>query len=297
MKFKAAVVCLLVFLILPSLLFADDYVIGDGDGLEVSVWGEKQLDANVTVRPDGKITIAGIGDVVASGFTPMALSSNLSEKLKKIVKEPIVTVTVSHITNNKIYVFGGGVVPAGNVSTGGNSSEGSDTAESISSSGVYTLPGRTTLLKFLTSLKMLKSADLTGAFIIRGGKRLDVDFYDLFMKADLSKDIALKADDMIFVPDNARNKIYVMGAVNKPTAIPYWKGMRILDVILDAQGFTKFARENSVVVLRKIQGVHPRGKETQEIVVKVNDLMKDGDISQNISLMPADLVMVKEGIF
>jgi polysaccharide export outer membrane protein len=290
---KAGVICLLFLLMLPAVLFADDYVIGDGDGLQIAVWGEPAVSTGATVRPDGKITLPGIGDVVASGFTPMALSANLSEKLRKMVKEPIVTVTVTHITNNKIYVFGGGVVPAGNVSAGGNSSGGSDTAESILSSGVYPLPGRTTLLKFLSGLGMLRSADLSGAYIIRQGKKLDVDFYDLFIKADLSRDIALKADDMIYIPDNTHNKIYVMGAVNKPTAIPYWRGMKILDIILDAGGFTKFARENSVLILRKVPGK----EATKDITVKVGDLMKDGDLSQNIPLMPGDFVIIKEGIF
>src|SRR5208283_5402357 len=97
-----------LLLMVPVLLFADDdYVIGDGDGLKISVWGEPGVSTEAIVRPDGKITLPAIGDVTASGFTPMALNEKLAEKLKEVVNKPIVTVTVTGITNNKIYVFGG----------------------------------------------------------------------------------------------------------------------------------------------------------------------------------------------
>ncbi len=291
MNLKAGVICLLFLLMMPAVIFADDYVIGDGDGLQISVWGEPSVSTGAVVRPDGKITLPGIGDVVASGFTPMALSGKLAEKLREFVNKPIVTVTVTGITNSKIYVFGGGVMPAVGATIEKGPSESS--AQSVLVSGVYPLPGRTTLLKFLSGLRLLGNSDLERAYILRDGKRLDVDFYALFIKADLSKDIPLKAEDMIFIPDNTHNKIYIMGAVNSPKSVSYWRGIRILDAILDSGGFTKFARENSVLILRK----DSQKEATKEVTVKVKDLMKDGDLSQNITLMPGDFVIVKEGIF
>ncbi len=290
MKILFLMLCIAVIVSVPVVGSADDYIIGDGDELQISVWGEHQLDAKVTVRPDGKITLPGIGDAEASGFAPMALGQKLAERLESFVKKAIVTVTVAKITNNKIYVFGGGVAPG----QSGKEAEGagkSGSTQSFWSAGVYDLPGRTTLLKFLTGLGNLRGADLENAYIIRGGNKLDVDFYALFMKAELSKDVALKPDDMIFLPDNSNNKIYVMGAVNAPKAVFYWKGIKILDVILDAGGFTKFASENSVVVMRK------DADQKKTINVKVKDLMKEGDLGQNISLLPGDFVIVKEGIF
>src|SRR5512136_954725 len=98
-------------LVAPTAAFCGDYVIGEGDGLVIAVWGVKDLDASVKVRPDGKITIPGLGDVKASGFTPTALQTDLAERLKTLVKNPIVTVTVREITNSKVYIFGGGVAP------------------------------------------------------------------------------------------------------------------------------------------------------------------------------------------
>jgi polysaccharide export outer membrane protein len=195
------------------------------------------------------------------------------------------------ITNNKIYVFGGGVAQGLGSGKEGEGAGKSSSTPSFWSAGVYNVPGRTTLLKFLTSLGNLRGADLEHAYIIRDGKKLDVDFYALFMKAELSRDVALKPEDMIFLPDNTNNQIYVMGAVNNPKSVFYWKGIKVLDVILDAGGFTKFASENSVVVMRK------DGDQKKIITVKVKDLMKEGDLGQNISLLPGDFVIVKESIF
>ena len=295
MKKILFIVAILIQCIFAVNCFSDeDYVIGDGDGLSISVWGESQLNVQVTVRPDGKITMPAIGDVTASGYTPKRLSETLNEKMQDFVKKPIVTVSVMQITNNKIYVLGGGVLPAGaNTNEGMPAGSSKSQMLSVMYSGVYNLPGRTTLLKFLSGVNMLANADLEQAYILRGGKKIDVDFYDLFIKADISKDIPLKAEDIIYLPSNEHNKIYVMGAVSTPKMVAYRKGIRILDIILDAGGFSKFASENNVLVLRK-QGDKDSMKE---IVVKAKNLMKDGDLSQNIPMMPGDFVIVKESIF
>lgn len=264
MRYLFITVLLLFF---PVLACSDDYVIGDGDGLQIAVWDTPQLSTGATVRPDGKITLPGVGDVVASGLTPVQLSERLTVKLKDFVKKPIVTVTVQGITNNKVYVFGGGA------------------------SGVFNMPDRTTLLKFLTKFGALKNADLQGAYLVRNGKKVEVDFYTLYIKGDLSKDIPLHAEDILYIPDNELNKIYVMGAVTSPRSVLYREGLRILDVILECGGFTKFAKENSVLVMRK------DGNQVKEIEVRVKDVMKDGELSKNIGLLPGDFVVVKESIF
>jgi len=107
----ARLLILLVTLLLgiPPFAQAGDYVIGEGDSLDIAVWGVKELSVAAKVRPDGKITVPGLGDVEASGKTPVALQSSLTVRLKELVKNPIVTVAVTGITNSKVYIFGGGV--------------------------------------------------------------------------------------------------------------------------------------------------------------------------------------------
>jgi polysaccharide biosynthesis/export protein len=278
---RKVLIILSLCLVFPVAAFAetDDYVIGDGDSLQIAVWGSPELSAGAVVRPDGKITLPGVGDVVASGFTPEDLSKKLAEKLESVVKTAIVTVTVTGITNNKVYVFGGGV---------------EQTVQGATYSGVHFLPARTTLLKFLCQLGNLSNADLKRTYIMRNNKKLDADVYGLFVKGDLSKDIFLKAEDIIYMPNNELNKIYIMGAVNSPKYIFHREGIRILDAILEAGGFTKFAKENDVLVLRKSS---EGAEKMEELRLQVKDLMKEGDLRQNVTLMPGDFVIVKEGIF
>lgn len=245
-----------------------DYVIGDGDSLQISVWGVPELSTAAAVRPDGKITMPAVGDVVATGLTPTQLSEKLTKELETYVKKPIVTVSVSGITNNKVYVFGGGT-----------------------STGAFDLSRRTTLLKFLANLGGMQKADLERAYLMRDGKNLDIDFYDLFVKGDLSKDIELRAEDLIYIPDNEEMKIYIMGAVGTPQYIFYREGIRILDAILESGGLTKFAKERRVIVLRKVDG------ETTELRVNARDLMNQGDLKQNIELRRGDFIIVQEGLF
>jgi polysaccharide export outer membrane protein len=97
---KKTMAMTLFLLLVPALAVGSDYVIGDGDGLTISVWGVQDLSLSAKVRPDGKITIPALGEVRAAGLTPVKLQDKLTEKLKNLVKNPVVTVIVSEITNN-----------------------------------------------------------------------------------------------------------------------------------------------------------------------------------------------------
>ncbi len=72
---------------------SSDYRVGPGDMLNVVVWHNAEVSGQMPVRPDGRISVALVGDVVAAGKTPMALADELKEKLKPFIKDPIVTVT------------------------------------------------------------------------------------------------------------------------------------------------------------------------------------------------------------
>ena len=279
-------VFLLLGLLLATSVLAADYIIGEGDTLSIAVWGEKDLSLSVKVRPDGKITIPPIGELSAANMTANNLQSILTEKLRSIVKKPIVSVAVTEITNNKVYIFGGGV-----------------------NSGVYSLTQRTTLLQLLCQLGQreapaagvpaasvasaggVRDADLKNAYILRKGEKVKQNFYDLFIKGQTSEDFAIEPNDAIFIPAYIDRNVYVMGAVNTPRAIEYREGLTIMEAILGAGGFTKFASPNDTVLYRK------ESNKDKAITVKVKRLMYDGDLTQNVLLKPGDYVVVKEGIF
>ena len=219
----------MLLFILPLISHAGDYVIGEGDGLEIAVWGVKDLTFPVKVRPDGKITVPGLGDVAASGQTPPQLQASLTGKLKELVKNPIVTVTVSNINNSKVYIFGGGI-----------------------KAGVFDLLQRTTLLQLLCTISDVKTADLAKAYLYRKGKKIKEGFYKLFITGDTSEDVQLESGDSLFIPLMLDKNVYILGAVNTPKAIEYREGMRVMEAILEAGGFTKLADQNDVVNWRKV---------------------------------------------
>ena len=263
-------ICFIVlfYLLVSTQVFAGDYVIGDGDGLDISVWGVPELSVGTIVRPDGKITLPAVGDVMATGLTPVELGRDLTKVLDSYVKKPIVTVAVSGITNNRIYISGGGVP-----------------------STVINLSGRTTLFKLLCSLDGVENADMKHARLMRNNKQQDIDIYALFVDGEITRDIELQSEDILYLPTNEKNKVYVVGAVNNPTYIIYREGLRILDAILECGGFSKYAKESAVLILRK-----NAGKDTR-IKINIEDLVSDGDLAQNIELARGDYVIVQEGIF
>src|SRR3989344_1073457 len=82
------------------------YVVQPGDILLILVWKEKDLQAEVTVRPDGGLNFPLVGDVSASGKTIEQLRKDLAARLTKYVPDPVVTVAVKQSAGNKIYVVG-----------------------------------------------------------------------------------------------------------------------------------------------------------------------------------------------
>src|SRR5690606_1597076 len=84
----------------------DGYEVQPGDILEVSVWKEEDLQRQVLIRPDGYFSFPLVGDVDASGKTVGDLREEISARLERYIPDLVVTVTVSDIQGNKIYVLG-----------------------------------------------------------------------------------------------------------------------------------------------------------------------------------------------
>jgi polysaccharide biosynthesis/export protein len=105
----------------------DQYIIGPEDVLSIYVWREESLTKTLPVRMDGKISLPLLDDVQAAGMTPLQLKSELTEKLKKYIDDPTVTVTVAEANSFKVYILG-----------------------EVNKPGVQILRSETTLLKLIT---------------------------------------------------------------------------------------------------------------------------------------------------
>ena len=85
---------------------AEDYQLQPGDQIEVSVWGEEELQRTVLVRPDGKFAFPMAGEITAAGRSPLETQIELTRKLLTFIPEAVVTVSVTGFEGNKIYVIG-----------------------------------------------------------------------------------------------------------------------------------------------------------------------------------------------
>jgi polysaccharide export outer membrane protein len=86
-------------------------------------------------------------------------------------------------------------------------------------------------------------------------------------------------------------QVRVLGQAVQPRSIPYRDRMTLLDVILEAGGLTEFAAGNRSRLIRNVGG------ESREIRVRLDDLVRKGDIEHNIALQPGDILIIPEAVF
>jgi polysaccharide biosynthesis/export protein len=83
-----------------------EYTVKPGDVLAIAVWKEPDLQGPVLVRPDGAFSFPLAGQVDARGKTVMQLQQTVTDRLKKFISDPVVTVSVQQVNGNKVYVIG-----------------------------------------------------------------------------------------------------------------------------------------------------------------------------------------------
>jgi polysaccharide biosynthesis/export protein len=159
-----------------------DYVIGPSDVLSIIFWREKDLTSDVLVRPDGKFSMPLLNDVQAAGFTPEQLRQQLTAEAKRYVEDPVVTVVVKQINNNRVFVMG-----------------------QVRNPGPIALAGPTTVLQVLAMAGGFTDfADRNHVVVTRidngAQKSFAFSYDDVVKKAKLAGNLVLKAGDTIVVP-------------------------------------------------------------------------------------------------
>ena len=158
------------------------YVIGPDDQLSIVYWREKDLSADVVVRPDGFISLPLLNDVQASGLTPEQLRVAITQGATKFVEEPTVSVVVKAINSRKVFITG-----------------------QVGKPGPYPLAAPTTVLQLIaTAGGIAEYADKKKIVVVRkeNGKETTRRFnYDDVMKGkNLAQNIELMPGDSIIVP-------------------------------------------------------------------------------------------------
>ena len=165
---------------MPASQAGPSYVIGPQDTLYISVWKEPDLTETLPVRADGMISMPLLNDVQAAGLTPMQLGSALTEKLKKYVSDPRVTIVVTQMNSQRVYVTGEVLHP-----------------------GAMNLTPNMTVLQALSSAGFTQFASTKGIYVLRNEngveRKLPVNYKKL-IKGEGGQNIALKPGDTIVVP-------------------------------------------------------------------------------------------------
>lgn len=158
------------------------YVIGPEDVLDINVWKEPDMTRTVPVRPDGKISLPLINDVQAAGSTPQQLASTVKEKLRKYVQDPQVTVIVTAINSQRIFVVG----------------------EVLRAGAFPLIPGMTVLQALSSAGGFTTFADVKKIHVMRvvDGKHVNLAFnYKEVLKGDNpDQNIKLEPGDTVIVP-------------------------------------------------------------------------------------------------
>ncbi len=160
---------------------SDSYLIGPSDVLTITVWKEQTLSGTMLVRPDGMISISLLGDVQASGMTPLQLADQITTKLKKYIQDPKVSVVISQIHSKVVYMLGEVVKPGAVEMT-----PGMGLLEAVASAGGLTAYANTRKIYILrkdTGLQL----------------RIPVN-YKQALKGESTLNLVLKPGDTIVVP-------------------------------------------------------------------------------------------------
>src|SRR5208282_721723 len=149
--------------------------------LKISVWKEPDMSVNLPVRPDGKISMPLLDDVQAAGLTPMQLGASIKEKLKKYVADPRVTVVVTAMNSQRIFVTG-----------------------EVTHSGAMALLPNMTMLQALSSAGFTQFANVKGIYLLRteNGQqvKLPFNYKEVVRGKHPEQNILLKPGDTVVVP-------------------------------------------------------------------------------------------------
>jgi polysaccharide export outer membrane protein len=158
------------------------YVIGTDDVLAIVYWKDKEMTSEAQVRPDGRIALPLINEVVAAGLTPEQLREKLTEESKKYMEDANITVVVRQINSRKAFITG-----------------------EVNKPGTYPLTSPITVMQLIAMAGGLREyADAKRIVIMRteNGKptSLRFNYKDVIDGKNLEQNIQLKPGDTVVVP-------------------------------------------------------------------------------------------------
>lgn len=224
------------------------------------------------VRPDGRTSFPFIGDIKVAGLTVEEVRKVINEKYRYYVRNLEITVVIERVVNPTIFVSG-----------------------EVNGPGDLTITGPLYLSQVVSRAKGLTpTADGKHVLVIRRfGVSKPVIFYvnldAVLIKGDISKDVLLIEDDMVYVPRASRHRFFICGEVNVPGVYPLFpeEPLTLSQAISMANGFKMTASLGSVMLLRRLDGQPPRASR-----IDFKKVLSNGDMSQDILIQKNDVIFL-----
>lgn len=258
-----------------------EYRVGPHDVLDIVIWGRPELNnpGGMTqtaesrgrkVRADGSIFFPFVGVVQVDNHTVEEIREKLTEGLNRYIKNPQVDVRVAIHKARKYYVTGEVNVPGIQYIE----SQPKTILDAISEAG-----------------GMTESADLSTVVVSRRGEEKEIDLTSVYERGDVDQNIWVKTGDTIHIPDNTYKRVFVMGEVEKQTAVPMHKGhLTLAEALAASEGVNlQYANVKGIYVLRQRIGDENPVTQVYRLNAKSPSSLLVADMFQ---LEPRDVVFV-----
>ena len=254
---------ILFLFFIPSLSFTQEYIVGEGDVLDINVYENEDLSTTLRVSSNSTIRISLVGEISVKDLTVSQVSAKIERLLADgYLVSPQVDVFIKEHRSKKAIILG-----------------------QIRNPGQYELRGRITFLEFISKAGGLTEDAGNTATIKRmmdSGKDKDqlvLDLEKLIKKGDTSLNIPIQDGDSIYI--SKAKTYYVSGEVKKPDSYKYEQELSVIKAVTMAGGFSKIAAKNKIQIIRVVKG--------EKRIFK--------NVNMDEPVLPEDVIVVPESFF
>ena len=221
------------FVPLKNIPVPEDYLIGPGDNVKLLIYGNQNDEFTVQVTREGDILFPNIGRISVAGLTFSEMKETIKEVLRKKIIGAEVNISLGTLRTINIFILGDAFEP-----------------------GMFTVSGLSTLTNAIfVSGGVSSNGSLRNIELKRNGKTIKLfDFYDLLLKGDTSKDVRLRAGDVIFIPPKSKS-VAIVGEIARPGIYELKDPEKLSDLITFAGNLRPEANSKKIEIQRIDQNI------------------------------------------